>query len=122
MPGENARICAFRGRSRPSENEIVQRSVRRVGTMPRMSVNRAKSILKENDYFYGNEILPEFRARQKAALKELESVPEDGPNEVGMQTINPKTEVGKYFVEFSSGSTIHGLNHLVAPHRHPVEK
>lgn len=90
--------------------------------MPKVSVNQAKSISKENDYFYGNEILPEFRARQKANLKELKSVPEDGPNEVGMQTINPKTELGKYFVEFSSGSTIHGLNHLVAPHRHPIEK
>ncbi|OAD60203.1 hypothetical protein WN48_06132, partial [Eufriesea mexicana] len=40
---------------------------------------------------------------------------------VGMPTIYPKSNAGKYFVEFASSSTVHGLNHLVAPNRHPIE-
>lgn len=90
--------------------------------MPKISVNPKISIAKEEKRFYGNEILADFQAREKAILKEKESVPDDVPNHVGMQTINAKSDTGKYFVEFASASSIHGLNHLVAPNRHPVEK
>ncbi|XP_029041308.1 pickpocket protein 19-like [Osmia bicornis bicornis] len=82
----------------------------------------SKISVKEEKRFYGNEILADFQAREKAILKEKESVPTDVPNHVGMQTINAKSDTGKYFVEFASTSSIHGLNHLVAPNRHPVEK
>ncbi|XP_053997452.1 pickpocket protein 19-like isoform X1 [Hylaeus anthracinus] len=78
-------------------------------------------IPKEHDYFY-NEILPDFRIRETVILNEKKSVLTDDRTRVGMQTINPKSKSGKYFVEFASGSTIHGLKHLVAPHRHPIEK
>nr|XP_012141251.1 PREDICTED: uncharacterized protein LOC100882998 [Megachile rotundata] len=90
--------------------------------MPKISVNGSKTTAKEGKHFYDNEILADFQARQKAILREKESVPADVPKHVGMRTINPKSNVGKYFVEFASVSTIHGLNHLVAPNRHPVEK
>ncbi|XP_076231108.1 pickpocket protein 19 [Calliopsis andreniformis] len=90
--------------------------------MPKISANVAKLMPKKSDYFYDNEILSDFQTRQKAALKEIKSVPAGVPDHVGMQTISPKTNVGKYLVEFASASSIHGLNHLVAPHRHPVEK
>ncbi|XP_076761857.1 pickpocket protein 19 [Xylocopa sonorina] len=39
-----------------------------------------------------------------------------------MPTINPRSNAGKYFVMFASSSTIHGLNHVVAPNKHPIEK
>lgn len=84
--------------------------------------NAVKLIPKEVNYFYDNEILLDLRTRQEATLRVLESVPAEDPKHVGMQTINPKTNAGKYFVEFAGVSTIHGLNHLVAPHRHPIEK
>ncbi|XP_076644523.1 acid-sensing ion channel 1 isoform X2 [Halictus rubicundus] len=90
--------------------------------MPKVSVSKAKPPPTKIDYFYGNEILPDFRARKEATLKDLEAVPPDDPTEVGMPTINPKSEVQKYFVEFCSGSTMLGFNHIVAPHRHPLEK
>ncbi|XP_076294152.1 acid-sensing ion channel 1 [Lasioglossum baleicum] len=90
--------------------------------MPKLSVSKAKPQPPKTAYFYGNEILPDFRARKEATLKDLEAVPPDDPTEVGMPTINPKSEVQRYFVEFCSGSTMLGFNHIVAPNRHPVEK
>ncbi|XP_043263887.1 uncharacterized protein LOC122404069 [Colletes gigas] len=93
--------------------------------MPKMSRNLAKSKeSEEHNYFYKDEILPDIRARQKAIPTEKDStVPmEQIPNHLGMQTIDTKSNIGKYFVEFASTSTIHGLRHWVAPHRHPVEK
>lgn len=89
--------------------------------MPKISVNLAPKEIGANS-FYVKEILPDLQARQKATLQEIKSVPEDVPNHVGMQAINPKSNAGRYMVEFASASSIHGLNHLVAPNRHPIEK
>lgn len=85
------------------------------------TLNVFEMALKKNNYFYKNEILPDFQARWETTLKERKSISTDLPNRIGMPTINPKSDAGKYFVEFASSSTIHGLNHLVAPNRHPVE-
>ncbi|KOC70359.1 Sodium channel protein Nach [Habropoda laboriosa] len=73
------------------------------------------------NYFYNNEILADFQARSKATLKGKEFVAADLPKQIGMPTIKPKSNTGKYFVEFASSSTLHGLNHLVTPNRHPLE-
>ncbi|XP_078039740.1 pickpocket protein 19 [Augochlora pura] len=89
--------------------------------MSKTSLNKAIT-LQQLDYFYGNEILPDFRTRKEATLKDLATVPPDEPTEIGMPTINPKSELQKYFVEFCSGSTMLGFNHIVAPNRHPFEK
>ncbi|KZC07762.1 Sodium channel protein Nach [Dufourea novaeangliae] len=91
--------------------------------MPKISTNAsAKSGPRENNYFYDDEILPDLQARRKARLNVLNSVPADVPKEIGMRTITVKSNAGKYFVEFSSGSTIHGFKHFVAPNRHPIER
>lgn len=42
--------------------------------------------------------------------------------QIGMDKIRARTNMGKYLVNFANSSTIHGLNHLAAPHRHPFEK
>ncbi|XP_076681114.1 pickpocket protein 19 [Andrena cerasifolii] len=89
--------------------------------MPKVAVNLAPKEIGANS-FLDKEILPDLQARRKATLQGIKSVPEDVPNHVGMQAINPKSNVGKYMVEFASASSIHGLNHLVAPNRHPIEK
>ena len=44
------------------------------------------------------------------------------PPQLGMDKIRAKSDFGKFFVDFASSSTIHGLNHLAAPHRHPFER
>ncbi|CAK9823349.1 Pickpocket protein 19 [Anthophora retusa] len=75
----------------------------------------------DGNYFYKNEILADFQTRSKATLKDKKSVVSDLPKQIGMPTINPKSNAGKYFVEFASSSTLHGLNHLVTPNRHPLE-
>ncbi|XP_043275011.1 pickpocket protein 28-like [Venturia canescens] len=49
--------------------------------------------------------------------KAWESAPQ-----IGMDKIRARTDMGKYLVNFANSSTIHGLNHLAAPHRHPFEK
>ncbi|CAL7939244.1 unnamed protein product [Xylocopa violacea] len=77
---------------------------------------------KEGNFFYEHEILSDLRSRWRTTIKEKESVPSDLPNQIGMPTINPKSNAGKYFVMFASSSTIHGLNHVVAPNKHPIEK
>ncbi|XP_033329496.2 uncharacterized protein LOC117222100 isoform X2 [Megalopta genalis] len=89
--------------------------------MPKSSLNKSMP-LQKLDYFYGNEILSDFQTRNEATLKNLAAVPPDDPTEIGMPTINPKSQLRKYFVEFCSGSTVLGFNHIVAPNRHPIEK
>ncbi|XP_043523868.1 pickpocket protein 28-like [Frieseomelitta varia] len=86
-----------------------------------MSKNTLEKTLEKNNCFFENEILPDFQTRWRATLKQQESIPDNYPNRIGMPTINAKSNAGKYFVEFASSSTVHGLNHLVARNRHPVE-
>lgn len=42
--------------------------------------------------------------------------------QLGMEAIRAKTVWGRYFVDFATSTTIHGLNHLTAPRRHIFEK
>lgn len=86
-----------------------------------MSKNTLEKTLEKNNCFLENEILPNFQTRWRAVLKQKESIPDNYPNRIGMPTINAKSNTGKYFVEFASSSSVHGLNHLVARDRHPVE-
>ncbi|XP_068985210.1 pickpocket protein 19-like [Bombus flavifrons] len=89
--------------------------------MSKIPKNISEKTQEKNNYFYENEILPDFQARWGATLKQRKSVFEHYPNHIGMPIISAKSNAGKYFVEFASSSSVHGLNHLVAPNRHPVE-
>ncbi|XP_015597227.1 pickpocket protein 28 isoform X2 [Cephus cinctus] len=42
--------------------------------------------------------------------------------QLGTEKMRAKTALGKYLVDFAHNSTIHGLNHIVARRRHPVER
>ncbi|XP_071871612.1 pickpocket protein 19 [Bombus fervidus] len=89
--------------------------------MSKIPKNISEKTQEKNNYFFENEILPDFQSRWGATLKQRKSVFEHYPNHIGMPIIRAKSNAGKYFVEFASSSSVHGLNHLVTPNRHPVE-
>lgn len=100
---------------------MKERVTRERKGMSKIPKNISEKTQGKNNYFYENEILPDFQARWGATLKQRKSVFEHYPNHIGMPIISAKSNAGKYFVEFASSSSVHGLNHLVAPNRHPVE-
>ncbi|KAK2585926.1 hypothetical protein KPH14_010510 [Odynerus spinipes] len=71
---------------------------------------------------YMQEILPDFQKRTINTIDHVWAVPEDKTSHVGMEEMSAKSRIGKYFVEFASNCSIHGFNHLVARHRHPLER
>lgn len=77
-----------------------------------------ETTLEKNEYFCENEILPDLQARQRITRREKSAY----PTMIGLPSINPKSVAGKYFVKFASSGTLHGLNHLVAPNKHPFER
>lgn len=66
--------------------------------------------------FMANELAGDSRTRRER--------PEVWVSEtrIGMDKIRAKTNAGKYFVDFASSATVHGFNHLTAPHRFPIER
>ncbi|KAF7399113.1 hypothetical protein HZH68_007705 [Vespula germanica] len=85
-----------------------------------MIENKEKIIKEKFSYLY--EIAPDFQKRTRLTVKNIRSIPEESATHVGMDVMTTKSLMGQYFVEFANNSTIHGLNHLVARHRHPLEK
>lgn len=73
--------------------------------------------------FHVHEISPYFQARLEATEKIMSRIAEDDTTaHIGMKKIKAKSSIGRYFVDFTGNSTIHGFNHLAAPQRHPVER
>lgn len=72
-------------------------------------------------YHYLQEILPEALKRQPFKPEDVDRLGHSA-NQIGMGKIRAKTSAGKYVVEFLNKSTIHGLNHISAPHRHSIER
>lgn len=88
--------------------------------MKKKSVTKTlETTLEKSEYFCENEILPDLRARQRITSREEKSA---YPTMIGLPSINPKSVIGKYFVEYASSGTLHGLNHFVAPNKHPIER
>lgn len=88
--------------------------------MTKKSVTKTlETTLEKSEYFCKNEILPDLQARQRITSRKEKSA---YPTMIGLPSINPKSVAGKYFVKFASSGTLHGLNHLVAPNKHPLER
>ncbi|XP_031367621.1 pickpocket protein 19-like [Apis dorsata] len=88
--------------------------------MTKKSVTKTlETTLEKSEYFCENEILPDLQARQRITSRKEKSA---YPTMIGLPSINPKSVAGKYFVKFASSGTLHGLNHLVAPNKHPFER
>lgn len=90
-----------------------------------ISTNNYKNV--SSDYkdcytFHKNEILPDYQKHMKIILAILQTIPDDSPKHIGMKKMRGRTTLQRYFIDFANKSTIHGLNHLVAPQRHPIER
>ncbi|KAL2722238.1 pickpocket protein 19-like [Vespula squamosa] len=85
-----------------------------------MIENEKENIKEKFSYLY--EIAPDFQKRTRLTVKNVRSVPKESATHVGMDVMTTKSLMGQYFVEFANNSSIHGLNHLVARHRHPLER
>lgn len=80
---------------------------------------------KENikvKFSYMHEIVPDFQKRTKLTVKNIQSVPTESATHVGTDVMTTKSLMGQYFVEFANNSSIHGFNHLITHHRHPLER
>lgn len=80
-----------------------------------------KNIEKLSEAYYIQEIVPYVVQRK---LFEPEDVGRLGKSadQTGMGKIHAKTSTGKFVVEYLSRATVHGFNHICAPHRHYVER
>ncbi|XP_035719471.1 uncharacterized protein LOC118440483 [Vespa mandarinia] len=84
-------------------------------------VGNEEENIKEK-FSYMHEIMPDFQKRTRLMFKNVRSVPEESATHVGTDVMTTKSLMGQYFVEFANNSSIHGFNHLVARHRHPLER
>lgn len=82
----------------------------------------SSSAREKNRCFHTNEILPDYQTRMKNALAELRIVPDVVLDHIGLEEINGTNAKERYFIDFARNSSIHGLNHIVARRRHPVER
>ncbi|KAG7190655.1 hypothetical protein KM043_006737 [Ampulex compressa] len=63
--------------------------------MGRTRMKKAPSNMKmETDPIYINEILRDYQQRSKNVFKEMELIPDDKPNQVGMEKMNAKSAFG----------------------------
>lgn len=71
--------------------------------------------------YYAKEIVPYVVERTIFKPSDVGRLGKSASN-LGMGKIQTKTPMAKYMVDFLNKSTIHGLNHIAAPHRHFVER
>lgn len=72
--------------------------------------------------FHKNEILPDYQKRATDMSAKLQIVPDIKLNHIGVENIVGTNAREKYFIEFASKCGFHGINHIVARRRHPVER
>lgn len=71
------------------------------------------------EVFYINELVSSIKRRK---IKDLGFLEPPWPPSIGMDKMQTRSKWINYIVDFAHGSSIHSLNHLVAPRRHPFEK
>ncbi|XP_048514732.1 pickpocket protein 11-like isoform X2 [Athalia rosae] len=104
--------CSFRNRPTWSRTKKMAQTFR---------VEYLKKDLMKLEPYYADEIIPYVVERNRNKPKGIGRLGAS-PTHLGMGKIRVKTSLGKYAVDFLNKATVHGLNHLVAPHRHFFER
>ena len=83
---------------------------------------QAENRKDEVQAFYLNEIIPDLEKRRIFWTAKDLGILEYPVVQIGVDKIQAKTPLGRFFTDFANNSTIHGINHLAAPRRHICEK
>lgn len=70
--------------------------------------------------YYLNELVPSVKIRRE--VKDLGILEPPWPPAIGMDKMHTRSKSLRYIIDFAHQSSIHGLNHLVAPRRHAFER